>query len=87
MILDNKEEECTSCGGTGKKPSMKKICVACGGTGRDPGSYLVPDKLQEHHEATHGTKKAPCKACDGKGSYKDEIICYSCFGSGKKKKY
>ncbi|MBE0447862.1 MAG: molecular chaperone DnaJ [Actinobacteria bacterium] len=71
QFLINKEESCTSCGGTGAVPgSGRKTCRVCSGRG------LIAD-----NQGIFSISR-PCPSCGGQGSV-IEKPCSSCRGDGR----
>ncbi len=77
-ILVPREQNCSSCSGTGAKPGTKpERCTTCGGSGQV--------RVQQNTMLGSFTTVRPCSACNGTGQIIKEP-CLDCHGHGRVKK-
>lgn len=77
-ILIPREENCSTCNGSGAKPGTEPIrCTTCGGTGQV--------RTQQNTILGSFTSTRPCSACQGTGKIVKEQ-CPDCRGAGRVRK-
>lgn len=77
-ILVQREQNCSTCGGSGAKPGTKpERCTTCGGSGQV--------RVQQNTMLGSFTSVRPCTACRGTGQIIKEP-CLDCHGEGRVRK-
>ncbi len=77
-ILVPREQNCSTCSGTGAKPGTSPVrCSACGGTGQV--------RAQQNTMLGSFTTVRPCTVCSGTGQVNKDP-CADCAGQGRVKK-
>lgn len=74
-VTINRDEQCTTCKGTGCKPGThKETCKACGGAGqvREGSMFMQRIRTCEHCGGTGEVVSDPCNDCKGRGTVRKQ---------------
>ena len=74
-VTINRDEQCTTCKGTGCKPgTSKETCKACGGAGqvREGSMFMQRIRTCEHCGGTGEVVSDPCNDCKGRGTVRKQ---------------
>lgn len=74
-VIINRDEQCTTCSGTGCKPGTSKItCDVCGGSGqvREGSMFMQRIRTCEHCGGTGEKVQDPCNDCKGRGTVRKQ---------------
>lgn len=74
-VTINRDEQCTTCSGTGCKPGTSKVtCDVCGGSGqvREGSMFMQRIRTCEHCGGTGERVQDPCNECKGRGTIRKQ---------------